>query len=396
MAHARVLRRFFWGAVLLGAFSAQAYPWMIRHDYIGCAACHADPSGSGLLTAYGRAQSELLLQTNYGNRPRPDAEATAASHFLWGLLDGLGRWDDWLLLGGGLRGAVLGSGTSSAPRIDTRYIQMQADLYGQVSFQKFRANASLGYAAQGAQLAAITNRPDKNLISREHWVGFDASDALLIRAGRINLPFGLRNVEHTAAVRTATRTDISSGQEYGIAAAYTGESFRGELMGIVGNFALQDDRFRERGYSGLIEYSPLPRTAIGMSSLVTHAQIDRIYRVETTRQAHGLFGRTAPIRPFVLLAEADVVSSPKRTGGTQWGYAGLFQADIEVLRGLHLVPAAEVVNLGPNSSTLGWGLWGTVNWFFAPHADIRLDFQRNDYPGGPVLYLGLINLHVFL
>ena len=57
-------------AVLLACFipgTAQAYPWMIRHDYTGCGVCHVDPSGAGLLTDYGRAQSVLLMQMNYGS-----------------------------------------------------------------------------------------------------------------------------------------------------------------------------------------------------------------------------------------------------------------------------------------------------------------------------------------
>ncbi len=40
---------------------AHAYPWMIRHHYTNCGSCHVDPSGGGILTTYGRAQSELLL-----------------------------------------------------------------------------------------------------------------------------------------------------------------------------------------------------------------------------------------------------------------------------------------------------------------------------------------------
>ena len=55
------------GALLLPR-SAQAYPWMIRHDYTGCATCHVDPSGGGVLTAYGSAQGDMLLRTRYGAR----------------------------------------------------------------------------------------------------------------------------------------------------------------------------------------------------------------------------------------------------------------------------------------------------------------------------------------
>src|SRR3990172_7243213 len=40
-----------------------AYPWMIQHQYTGCALCHVDPSGGYLLTAYGRAQRQALLSS---------------------------------------------------------------------------------------------------------------------------------------------------------------------------------------------------------------------------------------------------------------------------------------------------------------------------------------------
>ena len=49
----------------LAASRADAYPWMIRHEYTGCAICHGDPTGGGVLTAYGRAQGDLLLRTRY-------------------------------------------------------------------------------------------------------------------------------------------------------------------------------------------------------------------------------------------------------------------------------------------------------------------------------------------
>ena len=41
---------------------AHAHSWMIREGYATCAECHLDPSGGGLLTDYGRAQSEILMR----------------------------------------------------------------------------------------------------------------------------------------------------------------------------------------------------------------------------------------------------------------------------------------------------------------------------------------------
>ena len=62
--HFAVLAALFW-SVMVFAAQAQAYPWMIRHEYNACATCHTDPSGAGLLTAYGRAQSSILLSSQY-------------------------------------------------------------------------------------------------------------------------------------------------------------------------------------------------------------------------------------------------------------------------------------------------------------------------------------------
>lgn len=53
---------------LLAVFApkeAHAYAWMIKRGYPSCPACHADPSGGELLTAYGRMISTLTLSTNW-------------------------------------------------------------------------------------------------------------------------------------------------------------------------------------------------------------------------------------------------------------------------------------------------------------------------------------------
>ena len=76
---------------------AFAYAWMIRHGYTGCITCHADPSGAGLLTPYGRAQSDLLLRTHYTSGT-PEEPAKSA-----GPVFGLISPPDSLLLGGQFR-----------------------------------------------------------------------------------------------------------------------------------------------------------------------------------------------------------------------------------------------------------------------------------------------------
>src|SRR5450432_266749 len=57
---------------------AHAYSWMIKHGYSGCPVCHADPSGGELLTAYGRAQSDLLLRMRYGKPGGGSVQSTSS------------------------------------------------------------------------------------------------------------------------------------------------------------------------------------------------------------------------------------------------------------------------------------------------------------------------------
>src|SRR5271165_3284197 len=129
---------------------------------------------------------------------------------------------------------------------------MRADLYGDVKVGRFRAAGSIGYIPQGDLTASLTTGVDHN--EEGSW---------LLRGGRINLPFGIRMIEHTLWARTLTRTDMDASQQYGVSLAVSKENFRGELMGIAGNFEIQQDEFRERGYCGYFEYAPTTTLAVG-------------------------------------------------------------------------------------------------------------------------------------
>jgi hypothetical protein len=384
--------------LLIAAGDAQAYPWMIRHSYTGCSTCHADPSGWGLLTAYGRAQSELVLRTQYST-PTIAPEAGPAANFLFGALDPVFKMPDWLLLGGSFRGAELVTRPQGGSA-SSRYIQMQADGYAQVTIGHFRANAAIGYSPTGATLAALTRKDSDNIVSRVHWLGFDFGDqAFLLRAGRLNVPFGIRNNEHTAFVRQETRVDLNSGQQHGVALAYTGDRLRGELMGILGNYQLFPDERRERGYSGYLEVAVTPRAALGVSSLITHVKSDRYLRAENTRQAHGIFARYAPVRPVVLLMEADLSLQRPVNGQSSTGYVGFLQIDTEFIQGVHLAPWFEILDERRDGNGPTLGAWFSADWFFAPHTDIRLDFFQYRIPVGPTIQTSLgflANLHIFL
>ncbi len=367
-------------AFLLLPRLASAYPFMVRHGYTACAQCHADPSGGGVLTEYGRAQGEIALRTPWGKRD-DEWEPGRASKPAFGLVP----QPSGLLVGAAVRRMHLVNEIDvPAPAPDPRVendITMQADLRAHVKTGKLRGYASIAFADEGAFGAALTKERQDNVASREHWIGWDVSDKTLVRAGRIALPYGIRGIEHTMFVREQTRTDINDDQQHGVAVSYNSTGWRGEAMAILGNYQLKPDEFRERGYSAYAERAIGTSHAVGVSSLVAHSGRDVRERVGLTRQAHGVFARTNPWQPLVLFAEGDVLVRSPKGGDTEAGFAGMLSADVEPIQGLHLGATAEVLDPGGDGKPTHGG-WVSVGWFFAPYVDARVDVVRRNAPAG--------------
>ena len=353
-------------ALALPAARAHAYPWMIQHGYTNCSGCHVDPSGWGLLTEYGRGQDQIVIPTLWGKK-QEDLEPFT------GIMYGAVPLPSWLNVGLSLRGAVLS--TTNSGTTTWRDILMIADLRAGVTAGPFLASVSFGYVPTGATLAAVTNQPRDNLVSREHWLGLRFDDnRLYLLGGRMNLPFGLRNVEHNAFVRSSTLTDTNSSQQYGGQVVWDAPGIRAALMGIAGNLLLRDPAYREYGYSGYVEGAFSNSFTLGLSSLVTHADLalaqfanpalgpDPFFGASNSwRQAHGLFSRWHVGGPWVVLAEANLLVQTADNVATDWGGVGFLQGDWEVIQGLHLIFTGEALRQRYVNS---YGAWFSVSWFF--------------------------------
>jgi hypothetical protein len=312
---------------------------------------------------------------------------------LTGPLLGIGPASESLLLGGSVRLASIYKLSADKGEDAFSFFPMQLDLYGQLRIgSALRAGVSLGAVkvpagsphARAAQVT--TNQGDGyNLISRTHWVGFDFGEGQhTVRVGRLNLPFGIRMPEHVMWVRERTQTDRESDQQHGVALYMGFDGVRFELMGILGNYQINGDAFRERGYSGYLEIAPTATLAVGASSLYTYAQDDRLEPagLATMRQAHGPFVRWAPAETVSIMAEADVLIRSRR----DMGYVGYLQVDVEPIQGIHFIGTGELLDGGyperskvaaePRTAGLGRPLpggWLSLQWFFLPHFDLRVD-----------------------
>lgn len=382
------LRRLFAFLFLLWPGAAAAYPFMIAHKYTSCAQCHVDPSGGAALSAYGRAQAEILLRTPWNARSE-EWEPGPAADFAFGV-----PLPDWLVLQADGRLLVI-----PEPQ-HVRWIVMQADLRAAVQASDVIAYASAGYVNEGAMGAWVTSNGGNggNLVSREYWVGWAPTKGLLLRGGRLALPFGIRSEEHILFARSATQTDTNDDQQVGVDAVYGRGKTRAEVMAILGNFQVSPDQFRERGYSAAASYALTNSFELGVSSLVAHATLDTDTLNEQIRQAHGLFGRMSPVERLALLAEADILVDG--TLGPQFGSAGYLQIDVEAARGLHLKGTGEWCDddfADADTATLRGS--STAQWFFAPHADIRADALYGTLTCTPALaptFLALAQIHFFL
>jgi hypothetical protein len=348
---------------------AVAYQWMIRHGYSGCANCHVDPSGSGVLEPYGALIANELLKMQSS-----PAGGTGEEGLVGAFAGGKVKLPEPLRLKGDVRGLALTRKIEGVP-IESDFIWMQADFAAALRLDSFVASGSFGYADEGATLAAVSRQSKYNIVSRQHWLGFWTPDySTLVRAGRMNLPFGVRTNEHTLWVRDATSTSINDHQAHGVSAYVGGEIVRGELMAVAGNYQVRPDDFRERGYSGYLELMPIAGLAVGISSLITHRQLDEYAVEKTWRHAHGGFVRWAtPFEPVVVISEVDYVLTSPQNRPHQSGMAALVQADYELVQGIHLMATGEMNNIGFRDQPASFAGWLSYAWFFAPHADIRFD-----------------------
>ncbi len=383
--------------VVMWAGPSFAFPWMVKHGYQSCAACHVDPSGAGQLSQYGRAQSDTLLRWKL-EKPKPgeEQEVSKTANFLW-----FAELPDVINVSGNLRGgALIPIGGTVRPLV------MATDVYATFKYDRYVAHVTTGLGWRNTGLGAIaplcTQTPcGYQWLAREYWAGATFNDeAIMVRAGRMNVPFGLRNNEHTSWVRALTATDVNLGQQLGVAASYSADGLRGELMGLLGNYSLGPDAYRERGYAGYAEYALRSNLYAGLSSLITYANADLVNQRPVIRHAHGLMARFSPVDPLALMAEADLLVWQQPTSLDRLGFAAFVQADLELMQGLHLVGSLEGMHQGDGARGPSLGGWGAVAWYALPHLEVRLDaIIRRQTSASSAASTGatlMAQIHVFL
>jgi len=367
--------------LVLAAWSgaAEAYPhFQLSSDVAICQSCHVAPAGGGLLTDFGRDQSEDPLSGG-GNG---------------GLLHGLVRLPAWVSVSGDVRLAGLANGAGRAEGVEVLAFPMQADLSARLGTDLVSAVGSVGLRSLArrppVQSGSVASADPAPVVSREHYVIYrPAKTPFYVRAGRFFAPYGLRVADHTAYVRRHLGFDLEE-EPYGLSGGAVSEEWEAHATGYVRD-PLHAGGPAELGGAALGELRVGP-AAIGLSARAGFTRLDR-------RFEGGPYAKLwIEAAHLLLMAEADGVyqrfsipGAPSRVqlaayGGPVWmpvrglSVGAAYQAFLEDL---------AVAGTGRHAVDL-WASYLPIS-----HVEVMLS-TRAQRIGTDTAWYALLQLHYFL
>jgi hypothetical protein len=350
------------GALLSFSSRAQAYPQFALKGFGDCADCHHSPTGGGLPNSWGRQS----VDASFGS--------DTSSWWGHGDLDGSGSGLK-LDLGADVRLLPLASSDGDAT-IGT-FIPMLTEVGGALGYREW-----VVYGTLTARNTAGSG-PPVLLTSREHWLEYKFDAHLDLRVGRMVLPFGIRQPDHTEYVRSDFGFDMWD-QSYGLELDWRASDWSLFVNAFAGDLTGQPSERQDRGGAATLTRA-LGDTTLGVSVLGSISSADR-------RVAGSLFTRTRLVGPTYALAEVAAQHRSAAEGSAadsnldsflRVGWFARTDLDVYLEAGQRALIdhfAKQRVGVGAN--------WQVLHWFeFAP--EVLLEARENL----PARFLALGQLH---
>lgn len=317
--------------------SASAYPQYVFKGSGDCNACHYSPTGGGLLRSWGRASLDPTFGgTTEGFPLHSDLSLPASAP----VVD----------VGADVRLMPL-LGHDSDATLGPLFIPMLTELGAAAAWGQFLAYGTVTARDDGTTLLVA---------SREHWIGYWINDGFDLRVGRMVLPFGIRQPDHTQYVREDFGFD-KWGQDYSLELDWRPTGWNVFASAFVGDLTGQPTPRQDRGVAATVLRSVGELSTVGVSLLGSTSTARRHYAAS----AQGRFGIGDSGYVLAELA-AQRLDVPKENEGltTLGAYARLgwfARPDLDVyLEGgqrafVHdSAFAKERVGLGANWQVFGW------------------------------------------
>lgn len=303
--------------LLIMSHVANAYPENVRFGYPSCAACHANGSGGGLLTQYGRVAASQVAATWSGENE---------GGLLHGAFGDPAKFPEWLLIDGNARSV----GIDTLNPKSHRHFIMAAE--GEVGLQPIKGLWLVGSAG--------VYGPEQRREYRRYFVQADLCDNASMRLGRFQPVFGLDFDDHTLTSRRVLGFD--EGHETYAAEASArgsiGEVIATQTFGDAGQLTMNGAVGSE--YATRAETMTIAKAGafVGKSSQVGVSGLHAI-GPDRLREAWGAYAIVAPVEWAYLMADWNRLQSsyaqPQTVGTTVLG--------VQPYRGVTLAAVHEYV-----------------------------------------------------
>jgi hypothetical protein len=350
------------GALALSS-RAQAYPQFSLKGLGDCGDCHHSPTGGGLPNSWGRQS----VDATFG----PDTSSWWGHDDLNGSGTGLK-----LDLGADVRLLPVAGGDGDATI--GAFIPMLTEVGGALGYGNW-----VFYGTLTARNSAGSG-PNVLLASREHWLEYKFDEHTDLRVGRMVLPFGIRQPDHTEYVRADFGFQMWD-QSYALEFDWRAADWSLFASAFAGDLTGQPRQRQDRGGVATLTRALGADTTLGLSLLGSLSSADR-------RIAGSLFVRTVIAGPTYALAEVAAQHRSAVEGTAEdsnldsflrLGWFARSDLDVYVESGQRSLVnhfAKQRVGIGAN--------WQVLHWFeFAP--EVTLEARENL----PARFLALGQLH---
>ncbi|MEC9464595.1 MAG: hypothetical protein VX834_02345 [Myxococcota bacterium] len=300
-----VLAAVFYAVTMVSSAHVHAYPQYIAKGYTTCASCHYSPDGGGMLNAYGAATVEALFPSLV-DAGVSDLAESLSKNFVTGYDDEEAAAFQWDM---GLDARMLFLSTPTEVGADSQWmpIPMLTELQGVVAYGDWMVHGTIAARQAGARISEGDNaKSGLAPFSRQHWVMYRMSEGLTLRAGRMTLPYGIRNPDHSAYVRRDLGFDKYD-QSHGVQADWLSEDWVVSGMLVAGDLTAHGPIASERG--AVVSATALfaGRGAIGLSAMAVIGE-------QTDRTLFGAHLRATPGGGVYAMGECDVEVTKTKDG----------------------------------------------------------------------------------